>query len=167
LLEHSDNENQVLDTICRLDSTNHTAVFRQAGGSHIPATEETLASGDHYMRLMSRSIGPDGVQLFKKVMLEFLHKNNMSFDDIDYIVPHQANKRMIESLAAELGLPIDKFIINIEYLGNTSAATIPLAISQALESGHLKGNEKLLLASVGAGFTYAAGLINLDLNTPK
>ena len=100
----------------------------------------------------------------QNAVTEILEKNALTFEDIDKIVPHQANKRMIEALAQRFGLPIEKFVSNIEHIGNTIAATVPIAISQALETGQLKGNERVLLTSVGAGFTYAASLLTLNMN---
>lgn len=161
LLQQSDTLNHVGRSICRLDGSRHQDILMAAGGSQCPATALLVAEGSHFLRFRSKSISTDAVSLLSQVIREFLDKNDLSFDDVDYVVPHQANKRMIEALAAEFGLPIEKFIINIERVGNTSAATIPIAISQALENGQLRGNEKLLLASVGAGYTYAASLLDL------
>lgn len=165
LLQHSLTENHLLNTLCRLNSTNYTDIITRVGGSQRPSTDKAVAVGDHYLRFMSRTIGVDDVQLLQEVIIEFMEKNSLSFDELSYIVPHQANKRMIELLADNLQLPISKFIINIEQLGNTSAAAVPIAVSQALQNGQLKGHETLLLASVGAGFTYAAGLLKLNLPT--
>lgn len=161
LLQHSSTVNQVTDTICKMDSTNHMDIVMKAGGSLEPSTAEAVEKGNHYFRFFSKSIGTSGVSLFKNIILELLGKHGLNFDDITYIVPHQANKRMIEQLADALGLPVSRFIINIEHIGNTSAATIPLAISQALQNGALRRGQKLLLTSVGAGYTYAASLITL------
>ena len=161
LLQHSDTLNDVTDTICKMASGSHTDIVMKSGGSMEPATAEAVEKGDHYFRFFSKTIGTSGVGLFREVILELLDKHNLTFDDINYIVPHQANKRMIEQLAAALDLPASRFIINIEHIGNTSAATIPLAISQALQNGKLHRGQKVLLASVGAGYTYAAGLITL------
>lgn len=164
LLQYSATENQVVDTICRLDSTCFADIVVPAGGSRLPITEKLVAEGEQYLRFVSRTISTDAVRLLRQVMLDFLGKHGLTFADLDFIIPHQANKRMLEALATDLGLPIEKFIINIEHLGNTSAATIPVAISQALQNGQLHGQETLLLASVGAGYTYAASLIHLNLS---
>ena len=165
LLQQSDMLNHVGRSICRLDSSRHQDILMPTGGSQCPSTASLVAEGNHFLRFKSKSISTDAVSLLSQVIREFLDKNDLSFDDVDYLVPHQANKRMIEALASEFGLPIEKFIINIERVGNTSAATIPLAISQALETGKLRGDETLLLASVGAGYTYAASLLHLKDNS--
>lgn len=161
ILQNSSTDNNVIDTICKLDSSNHLDITMTVGGSKTPITFDNISQGKHYLRFENKNIFNNGIQLMQEVATEILQKHNMTFDDVDYIVPHQANKRMIEELAKILNLPIDKFIINVEQIGNTSAGTIPIAISEALQNGKLKGNEKLLLVSVGAGYTYSASLINL------
>ena len=114
LLEYVDDaENEIIDTICKLNSTDLMSVSALDGGSKNPITPETLERCDQFMKFTSRGIFSGGVALFKEVILEILEKNNMTFDDIDYIVPHQANKRMLEKLAEELNLPISKFIRHI------------------------------------------------------
>ncbi len=162
LVQHSENENDVIDTLCKLDSASNMDVNIMLGGSKAPLTKENVTDGNRFVRFSSRDIFDNGVILFKRVIEEALSRNRLTFDDIDYIIPHQANKIMIETVAKALKVPIEKFIVNIENIGNTGAATIPIAISQGLESGKLKGGEKVLLASVGAGFTYAAGIIKLQ-----
>ena len=162
LAQYDENSNDVLGVVCKLDSTNAMDINTQNGGSQSPITVKNISDENHYLRFKNKTIFENGVALLQNVIEEIMLKNQLGFDAIDYIVPHQANRRMIEVLAQRLNLPIEKFIINIEAIGNTSAATIPIAISEALENGKLKGNEQLLLASVGAGFTYAASVIKLD-----
>lgn len=165
LLQYSDTRNDVIDTLCRLDSVNQMDVCQRIGGSNTPLTEKNISERKHFLRFESRGVAERGVELFDQVIMEILAKNKMSFKDVDYIVTHQANKRILEMLADKLRLPVEKFIINIETIGNTSAASIPIAISEALQSNKLKGNETLLLSSVGAGYTYAAGLIKLRISS--
>lgn len=163
LLEYSEIDNDITDTVCKLDSSYAMDINRMFGGSKTPLTQENINENQHYLRFSGKRIFEHGIALMQNAIEDILNKSDITFDDIDFIVPHQANKRMIEVLAQRLYLPIEKFIVNIELIGNTSAATIPIAISEALETGKLKGNEKLLLASVGAGFTYAASLVTLNL----
>lgn len=162
LLQYSAESNDVIDIICKLDSTYHMDVNIMVGGSKAPINNESITDENRFMRFSNRRIFDNGVELFGKVILEIAEKNKISFDDIDYIIPHQANGKMIEALASFLNQPIEKFVVNIEHIGNTGAATIPIAISEALETKKLKKNHKLLLASIGAGFTYAAGIITLN-----
>jgi len=162
LLEHTDDEhNEIIDTICKLDSTDLMSVSASDGGSKNPITPETLVNTNHFMKFTSRGIFSGGIALFKEVILEVMGKNHLTFNDIDYIVPHQANKRMLEGLAAELNLPISKFIINIEHIGNTNSGSIPIALSEAIADGRIKPGMKIIVAGVGAGFTYGASIISI------
>ncbi|WP_295652049.1 ketoacyl-ACP synthase III [uncultured Mucilaginibacter sp.] len=162
LLEHTDDEhNEIIDTICKLDSTDLMSVSACDGGSKNPITPETLVNTNHFMKFTSRGIFSGGIALFKEVILEVMGKNHLTFDDIDYIVPHQANKRMLEGLAAELNLPISKFIINIEHIGNTNSGSIPIALSEAIADGRIRQGMKIIVAGVGAGFTYGASIISI------
>ena len=162
LLQHRDDTNSVIDTLSRLDSTCYTDIVQEAGGTQNPFTFKELNAGHHFLRFFSKSISATGVRLMREVIQEIMTKHGLAFSDIDCVVPHQANKRMVEEIAASFNQSISRFLINIEHIGNTSAASIPLAISQALQSGRLRGDETLLLASVGAGYTYAASLIHLN-----
>jgi len=162
LLEHvPDEQNEVIDTICKLDSTDLMSVSALDCGSQNPITPETLTNGNQFMKFTSRGIFSGGVAFFKEVILEILAKNNLTFDDIDYIVPHQANKRMLEKLAEELNVCISKFIINIEHIGNTNSGSIPIALSEAFLDGRIQPGMKVVVAGVGAGFTYGASILEI------
>jgi len=163
LLQHSETDNDIIDVLCKLESTHAMDVTIINGGSKHPLTNSNIKQDKHYLKFNSKTVFENGIKLMESAINEILAINNIDFNSIDFIVPHQANKRMIEVLAQRFSIPIKKFIINIERLGNTSAGTIPIAISEALTNGQLKGNERLLLASVGAGFTYAASLITLNI----
>jgi len=163
LLQRSEINNDIIDIICKLDSTLAMDVNILYGGSKRPLTKENISENKHYLRFTGKGIFENGISLMYQVITEIMQKNNLTFDDIDFIIPHQSNKRMIEVLARRLAIPIEKFIINIDYIGNTSAASIPIAISESIEKGKLKGNMKILLTSIGAGFTYAASLIKINV----
>jgi 3-oxoacyl-[acyl-carrier-protein] synthase III len=150
---------QVVATVCAVDSSLCHSVLVPNGGSANPITTQNFAEQQHYLRFTDKKVFDTGIQLLQQAIEKVLEKAGATLHDIDIIVPHQANKRMLEALAQRMHIPIEKFFINIEYIGNTSAATIPIALSQAQEQGLLKGN--VLLASVGAGFTYGAGLLKL------
>ena len=162
LLQYSETHNEIIDVLCKLESTHAMDVTIENGGSSTPLTKANIKEGRHYLRFNSKTVFDNGIRLMENAIKDILATSKTDFNSIDFIVPHQANKRMVEILAHRFSIPIQKFIINIEHLGNTSAGTIPIAVSEALENGKLKGNEKLLLASVGAGFTYAAALIQLN-----
>lgn len=160
LLQYSEKQNQIIDTFCRLDSSCSSDIVTPIGGSVSPVSENNVSEQNHYMRFISKDIFKNGVNLFEKAINEVLNRNNLTSEDIDLIIPHQANKRIIEKISQDLSIPISKFYINVEKLGNSSAATVPIAMSEVSEQGKLKG--KILLVSIGAGFTYAASILQFD-----
>jgi 3-oxoacyl-[acyl-carrier-protein] synthase-3 len=134
-----------------------------AGGSRRPASHETVDQRLHFVK-------QDGATVFKYAVVKtadicqrLLARNHLTPADIDLFVSHQANRRIITSAAERLGLPDEKVIINIDRYGNTTAATIPLALNDALAQGRLRRGDRLLLASVGAGFTVGAILMRWGL----
>lgn len=157
LLSYSENHNNVTDTVCYLDSSISSAVMIPNGGSAKPINQAVFDEQNHFLRFTSKEVYEGGIQLFVTAIERILAKNNITLDDIDLFIPHQANRRMIEELARRLSVPLEKFYINVDYIGNTSAATVPIALSQARQENKLKGT--VLLASVGAGFAYAASIL--------
>src|SRR5437016_476749 len=155
------NEDQRLgfiDFIGQIDGSGGDCLKMPAGGSRMPATIQTVEQRMHYVH-------QDGQQVFKyavKKMFEvssgLLARNGLSPKDVDLMIPHQANRRIITATADRLGLACDKVIINIDKYGNTTAGTIPLATRDAIESGRLKKGNLVLFAAVGAGYTVGASL---------
>jgi 3-oxoacyl-[acyl-carrier-protein] synthase-3 len=129
-----------------------------AGGSRLPASSETVEARLHYVK-------QDGQQVFKyavRQMFELcdsiLRRNGFTPDDVAIMIPHQANKRIIDATAERLGLGPDRVLINIDRYGNTTAATLPLATRDAIGQGRLKRGDLVLFATVGAGYTSGASL---------
>jgi 3-oxoacyl-[acyl-carrier-protein] synthase-3 len=147
-----------IDFIGQIDGSGGDCLKMPAGGSRMPATVQTVEQRMHYVH-------QDGQQVFKyavKKMFEvssgLLARNGLSPKDVDLMIPHQANRRIITATADRLGLACDKVIINIDKYGNTTAGTIPLATRDAIESGRLKKGDLVLFAAVGAGYTVGASL---------
>jgi 3-oxoacyl-[acyl-carrier-protein] synthase-3 len=147
-----------IDFIGQIDGSGGDCLKMPAGGSRMPATVETVKGRLHYVH-------QDGQQVFKyavKKMFEvssgLLARNGLSPKDVDLMIPHQANRRIISATAERLGLACDKVIINIDKYGNTTAGTIPLATRDAIETGRLKKGDLVLFAAVGAGYTVGASL---------
>ena len=130
-----------------------------AGGSRMPASHETVDQRMHYVKQDGHAVFKFAVRKTEDVARRLLDRNGLKPGDIDLFVSHQANRRIIQSATEKLGLAPDKVIINIERFGNTTAATIPLALNDAVASGRLKKGQLVLLASVGAGFTVGAVLL--------
>jgi 3-oxoacyl-[acyl-carrier-protein] synthase-3 len=153
----------ILDFECEVDGSGGPALCMPAGGSRRPASHETVDQRLHFVKQDGQTVFKFAVRKTGDVCERLLARNNLTAQDIDLFVSHQANRRIIMSAAERLGLPEDKVVINIDRYGNTTAATIPLALNSAVNDGRLKRGDRLLLASVGAGFTVGAVLVRWGL----
>jgi 3-oxoacyl-[acyl-carrier-protein] synthase-3 len=153
----------ILDFEHQVDGSGGPALCMPAGGSRRPASHETVDQRLHYVKQEGQQVFKFAVRNTGDVCERLLQRNNLTANDIDLFVSHQANRRIIMSAAERLGLPEDKVIINIERFGNTTAATIPLALNDAVNEGKLRKGHTVLLASVGAGFTVGAVLVKWGL----
>jgi 3-oxoacyl-[acyl-carrier-protein] synthase-3 len=149
----------VLDFEHEVDGSGGPALCMPAGGSRQPASHETVDQRLHYVKQEGATVFKFAVTKTGDVCARLLARNNLKAADIDLFVSHQANRRIIMSAAERLGLPMEKVVINIERFGNTTAATIPLALNDAIKDGRVKRGDRVLLASVGAGFTVGAVLM--------
>ncbi|MGQ0735330.1 MAG: beta-ketoacyl-ACP synthase III [Acidobacteriota bacterium] len=149
----------VLDFEHQVDGNGGPALCMPAGGSRMPASHDTVDQRLHYVKQEGQTVFKFAVTKTVEVCARLLARNGMSAKDIDLFVSHQANRRIIMSAADRLGLPEEKVVINIERFGNTTAATIPLALNDAVKDGRLSRGDLVLLASVGAGFTVGAVLM--------
>jgi 3-oxoacyl-[acyl-carrier-protein] synthase III len=153
----------ILDFEHEIDGSGGPALCMPAGGSRQPASHGTVDQRLHFVKQEGHTVFKFAVRKTGDVCERLLQHNKLTAADIDLFVSHQANRRIIMSAAERLGLPQEKVIINIERFGNTTAATIPLALNDALLSGQLKRGQTVLLASVGAGFTAGAVLVKWGL----
>ena len=149
----------IVDFAHEVDGTGGSALCMPAGGSLRPASHETVEQRLHYVHQDGATVFKFAVRKTEEICGRVLDQNNIGADDVDLFVSHQANRRIIESAAERLGLDRNKVVINIERFGNTTAATIPLALSDAIAAGRLKKGNRVLLTSVGAGFTVGAVLL--------
>ena len=149
----------LLDFVHEVDGSGGPALCMPGGGSLYPATHDTVDRRLHYVHQDGRTVFRFAVRKMEEICRRLLTRNDLTADDIDLFVSHQANRRIILGTANRLGLDPDKIVINIERYGNTTAATIPLALADALSAGRLKKGHRVLLASVGAGFTVGAVLV--------
>jgi 3-oxoacyl-[acyl-carrier-protein] synthase-3 len=153
----------ILDFEHHVDGSGGPALCMPAGGSKRPASHETIDQRLHYVKQEGQTVFKFAVRNTGDVCERLLKRNKLTANDIDLFVSHQANRRIIMSAAERLGLPEEKVIINIERFGNTTAATIPLALNDAVNEGKLQKGHTILLASVGAGFTVGAVLLKWGL----
>jgi len=158
-----DDEPGIIDFTHEIDGTGGQALCMPAGGSRLPASHETIDKRLHYVKQDGQTVFKFAVKKNEEIALRLLERNGLTGADLDLYCSHQANRRIIEATANRLGLSPDKVIINLERYGNTTGATIPLALADARREGHLKRGDLVLLASVGAGFTAGSILLRWSL----
>ena len=154
-----DGEGAILDFEHEIDGSGGPALCMPAGGSLRPASAQTVADRLHFVKQDGQTVFKFAVRKTEEIARRVLARNHLTPADVDLFVSHQANRRIIESAAQKLGLEDRKVIINIDRFGNTTAATIPLALNDARCQGRLKKGDMVLLASVGAGFTVGSVLV--------
>jgi 3-oxoacyl-[acyl-carrier-protein] synthase-3 len=152
----------LIDFWHEVDGSGGVALNMPGGGSLHPPTAETVEKKMHYVHQDGQAVYKFAVRKMAEATEMILHRNGVEGKDLGCFIPHQANKRIIESTAHRLGLPEDRVVINIDRYGNTTAGTIPLAMQTALEDDRLKKGDLVLLASVGAGFTIGATLLRWE-----
>jgi 3-oxoacyl-[acyl-carrier-protein] synthase-3 len=154
-----DRDGAILDFEHEVDGSGGPALCMPAGGSLRPSSHQTIDERLHYVKQDGQSVFKFAVRKTEEISRRILERNGLTANDIDLFVSHQANRRIIQSAAERLGLQQERVVINIERFGNTTAATIPLALNDAVCSGRLKKGNLVLLASVGAGFTVGSVLL--------
>ena len=154
LLEPSTEGVGVLDAILHSDASGAQHLHMKAGGSAHPATHETVDNGWHYVYQEGQPVFKAAVSNMADTSVEIMERNHLSADDIRYLVPHQANLRIISATANRMGLPPEKCMINIDKFGNTTAATIPLCLWDY--ESRLRKGDNLILSAFGGGYTWGA-----------
>ncbi|MBP1654287.1 MAG: 3-oxoacyl-(acyl-carrier-protein) synthase [Bacteroidetes bacterium] len=157
----------ILDTIVRCDGSGRDALYMRAGGSLMPATHETVDKRLHYIYQDGKSVFKVAVVSMADVSAEIMERNALSGKDVDWLVPHQANLRIIDATAKRMGLDSSKVMINIDRYGNTTAATIPLCLSEWWQQGRLRRGQRVVLASFGAGYTWGAILVRWSVQDTR
>jgi 3-oxoacyl-[acyl-carrier-protein] synthase-3 len=154
LLEPTTEKMGVIDAILKADGSGENFLHMKAGGSRKPATLETIANREHYAYQEGATVFKFAVTNMADVSAEVMERNGLTGDDIAWLVPHQANKRIIDATANRMGVGPEKVMMNIERYGNTTAATIPLCLWEY--ESQLKKGDNLILAAFGGGFTWGA-----------
>jgi 3-oxoacyl-[acyl-carrier-protein] synthase-3 len=157
LLEPNDVGYGIMDSLIRSDGSGMIHLHQTAGGSRMPPTTETVAKRLHYVHQEGAAVYKFAIAKMAEVAGEIMSRNNLRADMIDWLVPHQANKRIIESTAERMGLPMDKVMVTIHKFGNTTNATIPLCLWDY--EPKLKRGDRLVLAAFGGGFTWAGSYV--------
>ena len=149
----------ILSTFIKSDGRLGDLLYRPGGGSADPLSEKVLAERSHFIKMAGREVFKAAVIAMSDACDQALARAGVTADQIDLLIPHQANLRIIEATAKHAGMPMDRVMVNVDRYGNTSSASIPLAIDQALEEGRIGPGSLLLLVSFGAGFTWASAVI--------
>jgi 3-oxoacyl-[acyl-carrier-protein] synthase-3 len=155
LIEQSIDDSGLIDQVLRTNAVDESLLMIIAGGSRKPACAESVANNEHGLMMDGRAVYKAAVPGMIGVITELLKRNNMKIGEVDWVVPHQANARILEAVADRLGCPMSKVMVNIDRFGNTSAATIPICLSEWYEAGKLKRGDKVMLCSFGAGYILA------------
>jgi len=159
LLEPTDTDTGVIDSILHTDGSGSQYLKVPAGGSVHPASKDTIEKKMHYVYQDGKTVFKFAVKKMADVSKQILDKNGFTGNDIKLFIPHQANRRIIDAAAKRCGLSADQILVNINKYGNTTAGTIPIALDEAVETNRLNNGDLLLLAAFGGGFTWGSMLI--------
>ncbi len=162
LLEPTEGPNGIIDQVLKSDGSGAQYLYQKAGGSRHPASIETLIAKEHFIKQNGRPVFKAAVSGMSDVVLKVMERNDLSTDDVNWLVPHQANKRIIETVAKMADFPMDRIMVNIHKYGNTTAATIPLCLWEW--ENQLKKGDNLILTAFGGGFTWGAIYVRWALN---
>ncbi len=149
----------MLSTFIRSDGKLAELLWRPGGGARHPISQTVLNDKSHYIRMAGREVFKSAVLTMAEACDEALRRAGVTSDQIDLLIPHQANIRIIQATADHAGIPMEKVMVNVDRYGNTSSASIPLALAEAVEQGRVKPGSLLLLVAFGAGFTWGSTVI--------
>lgn len=159
VLERCEENMGILASELGSDGTNGSVLIQPAGGSRQPANEETVKNRLHFIKMEGREVFKFAVRVMDKASQSVIEKANLKLEDIDFLVPHQANVRIIDAAAKKLALDQDKVYVNLNKYGNMSSASIPVALQEAIEKKKIKKGDNVLLVAFGAGLTWASMII--------
>jgi 3-oxoacyl-[acyl-carrier-protein] synthase-3 len=159
VLGASENGAGILSTKLRTDGSYVKALYVPAGGSLKPATPETVKKNEHTITMNGKEVFKIAVRSMEEISRQALAEAGVGIEQVSLVIPHQANQRIIVALAERLGVPMEKVMVNLEKYGNTSAASIPVALDEARRQGRIKPGDIVLLNAFGAGFAWGAAVI--------
>ena len=159
VLKAAEGRGGVLSSLVRSDGSGGDLLIVPAGGSHLPTSAETVLQGLHWIQMNGREVFRFAARVLDKATREVVEHAGLTLDDINLFIPHQANLRIIQSAARSLKLTEDRYFVNLDQYGNTSSASIPIALCEAVECGRIKPGDKVVVVGFGAGLTWAAAAI--------
>ncbi|MDQ8201976.1 beta-ketoacyl-ACP synthase III [Pelagicoccus sp. SDUM812003] len=149
----------IIDFSLGADGSNAELLYMPGGGCAIPASESSIQQRHHFLKMRGREVYKHAVRVMSQAAIEIVEQNGLRADQLSCVIPHQANMRIIEALSTRLSIPIERFYLNLDKYGNTSAASIPIALDEAVRAGKVKQGDKILLVAFGAGLTWGAALV--------
>ena len=159
LVPTDDDEKGVMYTVLHAEGSGWDYIHVPAGGTRVPGTAETIANRDHFIKMRGRDVYKFAVEKMQWLLGDCLEKCNLKPEDVDMVIPHQVNLRIIASAAKKFNFPMDKVFVNIDKYGNTSAASVPLAMAEAWQQGCIGPGSTVILVAFGAGLTWAGAVI--------
>ncbi|WP_347273961.1 beta-ketoacyl-ACP synthase III [Candidatus Kuenenia sp.] len=159
VLQNNKEKHQILDTRVVSDGTYADVLIIPGGGSKHPATTESVQERLHYIRFKGKEVFKLAINTITNLVIETAQKNGFAVQDIDLIIPHQSNLRIIEATMERLKLPMEKAFVNIDKYGNTSSASVPIAIDEAQQEGRLRKGDLVMLVAFGGGLTWGSCVI--------
>jgi len=159
VVKKTDDNRGIISTYFAADGSYGKLLYQPAGGSQLPASHESVEKRLHYIKMAGNEVFKVAVRAMAEAAIMTLKKANVSREKVDFLVPHQANIRIIEATAKRLNIPMDRVCVNLDKYGNTSAASIPLALEEAVKEGRIKRGDLVLMVAFGAGFTWAGVLM--------
>ena len=159
VLGSSEDGSGILSARLRTDGSYAKTLFVPAGGSLKPATAETVQRNEHTIFMNGKEVFKIAVRSMEDISRQALDEAGVRIEDITLVIPHQANRRIIVALAERLGVPMDRVVVNVDKYGNTSAASVPVALDEARRQGRIKSGDIVLLNAFGAGFAWGAAVV--------
>jgi 3-oxoacyl-[acyl-carrier-protein] synthase-3 len=158
VIKKSDGEDGILSSYFTADGSSWSLLQQPGGGSRTPATHESVEKRLHYVKMQGNEVFKVAVRAMSEAAAKTLKKAKIPASEVALLIPHQANIRIIEASAKRLNMPMEKVLVNIDRHGNTSAASIPIALDQAIHEGRVRKGDLILMIAFGAGFTWGGVL---------
>ena len=159
LLSSASSDSGIIDTYLKSNGEYFDLLFIPAGGSQEPSSTDTVRERKHYIKMSGKGLFREATAAMEQSVRIILNKNQYTLDDVDLLIPHQANLRILAATARRLKLPMEKVYVNLDRYGNTSAASIPIALSEALDNGNINSGDLVAFTAFGGGMTWGSALI--------